>query len=46
MVGCLLTSGPNDVNPFDQVLAQSEKAFAQRLHSVSRLDHLVKLGDL
>jgi len=31
---------------FDQVLAQSEKAFAQGLHRVSRLDHLVELGDL
>ena len=32
LVSCLLTSSPNDVNLVDQVLAQSEKAFAQRLH--------------
>ena len=29
VVSCLLTSSPNYVNPVDQVLAQSEKTFAQ-----------------
>ena len=42
----LLSSGPDGVNPVDNVLDQGEKTLVQCRHSVSGLKHQVKLRDL